>query len=1466
MTSSLCLNDGSLGPGVRGCRGDFDFTQKFERIFLSIIPAAVFVAAAFARVAVLSQRPRIVGGIILQSVKLAFLIVYAITQLATLILVAAGTPGIVHNLSLASSSLVFVASLFAIALSHTEHSGARRPSTLLTVYVLLTLLFDIVQARTAWLIITNPHQSIHARLFTASIAVKVVILCLESIPKTRWIQWNADEHSPEESSSVLSLGVYAWLNKLFLRGYRDVMDLDDLYPLDEGMGAAKLYSRFERKARIHKYRDEPKSGLLKDLLRTLTGPILLPIAPRIALIAFRFCQPFFIDSTLEYLQTPETPTSQNIGYGLIGAVFLIYGGIAVASAFYGYYKQKALYMVRGCLAAAVYRKTTEMKLTGADDSAALTLMSTDVERILLGAQDAHELWASTIEVAIGCWLLEQKLGAAFVSPIVVIAVCVALLSWLLGRVGARQSEWMVKIQNRVGLTANAISHMKLYKISGITGPVADLIQSLRVGEIKVGNSFRWLQIVAAVLAITPLCISPVVTFAFTSTSLGVNTLFTSMSYIALVTLPLIGLFQGLPRIFAAVTCTIRIQRFLAADSRLDFRARDALQSPKSSSEKASSTPENEPVLAFSIENGNFGWGGEKMTLNRINATIPANKLTIVVGEVASGKTTFCKVLLGEVPASSGAVRAFFPSSRIGYCEQTPFLYNASFKENIIGHCAFDQKKYDDIIDATMLGTDAGLLPQGHDTKIGSNGIMLSGGQKQRVSVARALYSEADVMIFDDILSGLDNDTEAELFRRVFSPMGLTRRRNVTVVVCTHSVRHLPTADHIIALGAGGTVIEQGTFQELMENNQYVYSLGVKHSGTETPSDVEKLEDEPTATPNQPSKDVKAALDDKARMTGDWSIYKHYFKSVGPLSVLAVTFAGIMGGVCSSFSSVWLKFWSEDAFDEPNGFYIGIYGVMRAGYVFFVSMNAISTLLWMTASAGTELHRRAITTVVAAPLRFFTTTDSGIVTNLFSQDMTLLDNDLPLALTNFTLDLSDTIGIAVVIASASPYLAAGYPFLFVILYFVQKFYLRTSRQVRLLDLEAKSPLYTHFIDTIKGVTTIRAFGWQSLDIARNNELLDRSQRPAYLLAVIQQWLTSTLHLIVTGIAVLLVALATQLRTNAGMTGAGLISLLTFSDGVSSLIRSYTSLETSLGAVSRLRSFSDTVKPEDQPGEDIEPPESWPQSGRIDINDVSASYGSDSGDQDEGVVASPSNLALRNLRLSILPGQKVAVCGRTGSGKSTLILLLLRLLDPLPWCSQNMEIDGIASHRIDRVTLRRRIIAIPQDAVFLPDGSPVKANIDPLDAATDEECLAVLDAVRLSGFVDDRGGLGAGMSADDLSAGQKQLFSLGRAILRGRVRDRLAGGEKRGGLLLLDEVSSSVDKVTDRAMQEIIREEFESYTIVMVSHRLEMVMDFFDRVVVLDRGTVVESGGPRELVETPGSRFGELWAIEHDEKRN
>ena len=347
-------------------------------------------------------------------------------------------------------------------------------------------------------------------------------------------------------------------------------------------------------------------------------------------------------------------------------------------------------------------------------------------------------------------------------------------------------------------------------------------------------------------------------------------------------------------------------------------------------------------------------------------------------------------------------------------------------------------------------------------------------------------------------------------------------------------------------------------------------------------------------------------------------------------------------------------------------------------------------------------------------------------------------------------------------------------------------------------------------------------------------------------MIQEWLGLVLNLVVMVMAVVMTTLAVQLHSKSGFAGASLYSLISFGENLSGIVMFYTKLETSIGAIARLKTFNDNVKPENREEEDVIPPEQWPQQGIVELNGVSASYNTTPIDD---------SLALSSIHLTINAGEKVAICGRTGSGKSSLISLLLKLLDPLPPDENNTLVDKMPLYRIDRPALRERIIAVPQEAVFLPDGSTFQTNLDPSDVSTAEECKAVLSAVRLWGFVEERGGLNAGMNVATFSAGQRQLMSLGRALLRSYIRSRNNLMNSDRGILLLDEVSSSVDHETERVMQDIIRVEFHDYTVIAVSHRLDMIMDF-DRVVVMDTGKIVEVGNPRVLAAQAGTRFADL----------
>lgn len=294
-----------------------------------------------------------------------------------------------NDVDVASCLLRLVAALCMIVLSYLDHGKSPRPSIFLGAYLSLTLLFDIAQARTYWLASSTRPEVAFTAIFTASLAMKVVILVLEAQRKAKWVTWDSKDHSPEETSGIYSLGVYFWLNRLFLDGYHKILEISDLYPLDKNMAADHLFRRFTWHMNNAKLKGR-KLDLIKILGRSLVVPLVLPIPARLALIGFNFCQPLFINSLVTKLSEPESFFTPNLRNGFIGASVAIYTSIAISSALYWYFQERMLYMSRGCLVSAIYTKTTQARMSGEDENASLTLMSVDVERIMQGFRTLHE--------------------------------------------------------------------------------------------------------------------------------------------------------------------------------------------------------------------------------------------------------------------------------------------------------------------------------------------------------------------------------------------------------------------------------------------------------------------------------------------------------------------------------------------------------------------------------------------------------------------------------------------------------------------------------------------------------------------------------------------------------------------------------------------------------------------------------------------------------------------------------------------------------------------------------------------------------------------------------------------------------------------------------------------------------------------------------------------------------------------
>lgn len=378
--------------------------------------------------------------------------------------------------------------------------------------------------------------------------------------------------------------------------------------------------------------------------------------------------------------------------------------------------------------------------------------------------------------------------------------------------------------------------------------------------------------------------------------------------------------------------------------------------------------------------------------------------------------------------------------------------------------------------------------------------------------------------------------------------------------------------------------------------------------------------------------------DLTRRTGDFTIYFYYFRTIGWFLSISFLLMNAVAAFTENFPQIWLKWWVA-ADGKQLSKYLPVYAILALSATASAGFCIWMVFLRMMPKSAAQLHRILLDSVIDAPLSFIASVDSGVTLNRFSQDMSLVDLALPIALSGFVMAVYDCLAKVALIATGSSYMAITLPFTFLAIFFIQHIYLRTSRQLRYLDLENKSPLYSHLTETLEGLTTIRAFGWETFSIAKQTEILDHSQKPYYMLLCVQRWLNLVLDLMVTALAVIVVTLAVNLRasTSAGLLGIALNNIISFNQSLSSLVNSWTSLETSLGAIARVKSFAATTPSENKPTNASSPPPEWPTSGAVEFRNVSVQYDS-------------SSHALKDLSITISPGQKIGICGRTGRSVS------------------------------------------------------------------------------------------------------------------------------------------------------------------------------------------------------------------------
>ncbi|XP_066856784.1 ATP-binding cassette sub-family C member 9 isoform X6 [Anser cygnoides] len=878
-------------------------------------------------------------------------------------------------------------------------------------------------------------------------------------------------------------------------------------------------------------------------------------------------------------------------------------------------------------------------------------------------------------------------------------------------------------------------------------------------------------------------------------------------------------------------------------------------------------------IAIKVTNGYFSWGSGLATLSNINIRIPTGQMTMIVGQVGCGKSSLLLAILGEMQTLEGKVHwsnvnetePSFEASRsrnrysVAYAAQKPWLLNATVEENIIFGSPFNKQRYKAVTDACSLQPDIDLLPFGDQTEIGERGINLSGGQRQRICVARALYQNTNIVFLDDPFSALDIHLSDHLMQEGILKFLQEDKR--TLVLVTHKLQYLPHADWIIAM-KDGMVLREGTLKDIQNKDVELYEHWktlMNRQDQELEKDMEadqttlerktlrramypresksQLEDEDEEEEEEEDEDDNMSTVLRLRTKMPWRTCWRYLTSGGFFLLFLMIFSKLLKHSVIVAIDYWLATWTSmdnenelrnaaDAKSTKKTYHVAVFSILSGAGIVLCLITSL-TVEWMGLTAAKNLHHNLLNKIILGPIRFFDMTPLGLILNRFSADTNIIDQHIPPTLESLTRSTLLCLSAIGMISYATPWFLVALVPLGIAFYFIQKYFRVASKDLQELDDSTQLPLLCHFSETAEGLTTIRAFRHEARFKQRMLELTDTNNIAYLFLSAANRWLEVRTDYL--GACIVLTAAVTSITEgpNSGLVGLGLLYALTITNYLNWVVRNLADLEVQMGAVKKVHSFLN-MESENYDGylDSSQVPKDWPQEGEIKIENLCVRY--------------ENNLkpVLKHVKAYIKPGQKVGICGRTGSGKSSLSLAFFRMVDIF---DGRIVIDGIDISKLPLHTLRSRLSIILQDPILF-SGS-IRFNLDPECKCTDDRLWEALEIAQLKNMVKSLpGGLDAMVTegGENFSVGQRQLFCLARAFVR------------KSSILIMDEATASIDMATENILQKVVMTAFADRTVVTIAHRVHTILTA-DLVIVMKRGNILEYDTPENLLSQEDGIF-------------
>ncbi|KAF5391763.1 hypothetical protein D9757_001642 [Collybiopsis confluens] len=1211
----------------------------------------------------------------------------------------------------------------------------------------------------------------------------------------------------------------------------------------------------------------------------------------------------------------------------------------------------------------------------------VNLMAVDANRVSMMITAVYMLFNAPVEIIIGLAYLYRLLGPSAVAGLVVL-----IAGWPLNTYLTKRSIEIYKgtshvRDKRMARTSEVVGAVKFIKFFAWEYKWIDRVMDEREKEMRWMLKGRINSVLFYVLwQSTPILVSIIsfMCYVLLGNELSVSVAFTAIALFNLIRTPLNVLPNFVVQVAQTKVALDRIAVYLEEEEVTD-QVSSLKQDPFSLNhfgdssetkgfglEKAtlrwneveeskgpadehgsdymatasdSSEVESVTVRSGASDNGAEEEGARKFRLEQISVVFPENRLTVITGPTASGKTALLMAVLGEMTLETGQilmrkdtsnVDANGNMSAISYAAQSPWIRHQSIRDNILFGYPYDEQRYQAVVDACALNPDLDILEDGDATEVGSKGVTLSGGQKARVALARAVYARTKYVLLDDPLSAVDSHTARHLYEKLLRGPLLTTR---TVILVTHHIELVLPGTHYLVRMLDGRIDSQGTvadlrFSGLLEDITFEAETDFHQQGTlvkENTSTAEPRTKDPSETGTK--KPRKLVEDEKREQGGvKWRIYEKYLHASSYWVWGLLSFFVILNQFLGVGEKYWIKVWGEaygseglvssmqftrsqlvaaaselpssagliyQSYSSPFSirltnfpsarehplFYVGVYAGI-GGLNALVSILSAAVQYTGALRASRILFKQLLETVVRATFRFHDTTPVGRLLNRFGKDIETIDSSLAGSLQNVNSSLANFFASVITIAVIFPLFLIPATVLGFVYRELSIGYLNTGRDLRRMESNSRSPIFSEFSELLEGIVTVRAFSAERRFLDSVLVKIDFTTKMWYGFWMTNRWLLLSFDLL-GSLAVLITSLfsISRAEANPGLAGICITSALSFTMAVYWACRFWTTLELDLNAVERVVEYLDLPQEAPIVIESNRPPAYWPSSSSneslLSVQNLTVRY------------APELPPVIQDISFNLKACERIGLVGRTGSGKSTLAMSILRFVDP---SSGRIIVDGVDITTIGLHDLRSRLTFIPQDATLF--SGTLRDNLDPFGEYTDAECLDALQRVQMTTQSQHSSrraswissaqvtpmstrppsirGEGAEGERDDaissagstvtnadgkspvsldtqvspggsnFSQGQKQLISMARAILR------------KSSIIILDESLSATDFATDAKIQATIREEFSGSLLLTVAHRLRTIIDY-DRLLVLDKGKVVEFDTPWELIQREDGVF-------------